>query len=224
MKKNYETALVVGAKVVLFPYRPEHVPQYHEWMKDPALLEATDSEPLSFQEEVDMQQSWRDDSQKCTFIVHSNETCGADESVESLNVVENLTSMVGDVNLFLSEIDDDDDHDEEEKCVQTKEKPRLQAEIDIMIAEHGYKRMGLGRAATCAMLLYGANVLGVDRFFCKINEENKASIKLFESLGFVQCDYAACFKQVEFELVTPLDELVKMLEPFGKYRVVLCPL
>jgi RimJ/RimL family protein N-acetyltransferase len=190
-------------------------------MKDPALLEATDSEPLSFEEEVDMQQSWRDDAKKCTFIVHSGELCKVDESVESVNVVENLKSMVGDVNLFLSEIDDDE---EDDKSEAKREKTRLQAEIDIMVAKHGYTRKGIGRAATCAMLLYGANALGVHRFFCKINEGNKASIKLFESLGFVQCDYAACFKQVELELVKPLDELTKTLQPYGKYKSISCPL
>ena len=32
---------------------PEHVHTYHEWMKDPDLLEATGSEPLSYDEEID---------------------------------------------------------------------------------------------------------------------------------------------------------------------------
>jgi L-amino acid N-acyltransferase YncA len=94
-----------------------------------------------------------------------------------------------------------------------------------MIAEQGYRRKGLGKAAVSAMLLYGICELGVHRFFCKINEDNKASIKLFESLGFAQCDYAACFKQLELELVTPLDALTKKtLEYYGKYEAIACPL
>ena len=38
---------IVGPTVVLVPYAPAHVATYHEWMKDPYLLEMTRSEPLS---------------------------------------------------------------------------------------------------------------------------------------------------------------------------------
>ena len=108
--------------------------------------------------------------------------------------------MVGDVNLFISDIEPDEEEGVSSSRTTT-EKPLIQAEIDIMIAEKDQKRRGLGKAATCSMLLYGANQLNIHRFFCKINEDNIASIKLFEGLGFTQCDYAACFKQVELELV-----------------------
>jgi hypothetical protein len=67
-------------------------------------------------------------------------------------------------------------------------------------------------------------LLGIHRFFCKINEDNKASINLFLSIGFVQCDYAACFKQVELELVKPSEELKELLELHGAYKMMPCPL
>ena len=190
-------------------------------MKDPDLLEATDSEPLSFEEEVEMQQSWRDDPNKCTFIiVHSSETYQVNESsANGFSVRDNLGLMVGDVNLFLSEIDEESDNSD-----NTDKKPRRQAEIDIMIANKNFRKMGLGRSATCSMLLYGAKTLGIKRFFCKINEDNTGSIKLFESLGFHKSNYAACFKQVELELVKPLSELKKVLEPYGAYTTIPCPL
>ena len=35
--------------------RSQHVPRYHEWMSDPAIREATASEPLSLEEEYEMQ-------------------------------------------------------------------------------------------------------------------------------------------------------------------------
>ncbi|KAL3918747.1 MAG: hypothetical protein SGILL_004086 [Bacillariaceae sp.] len=137
-------------------------------MKDPALLESTGSEPLSIEEEVEMQRTWRDDETKCTFIVHAADQChefqkSVAENKDALfNVQENLDEMVGDVNLFLSEMDDDDDCDEDEqnccdndKKVPSLSKPRLQAEIDIMIADRDYHGKGLGRAATCTMALYG---------------------------------------------------------------------
>ena len=45
------------------------MPNYHEWMQDPQLLEATASEPLTMEQEIEMQQEWRDDEKKCTFII-----------------------------------------------------------------------------------------------------------------------------------------------------------
>jgi len=38
-------------------------------MKDPALQEATASEPLTLAEEYDMQRKWAEDEDKCTFIL-----------------------------------------------------------------------------------------------------------------------------------------------------------
>ena len=187
-------------------------------------MEATGSEPLSFEEEVKMQLSWRDDPEKCTFIVHETSAC-LHKGVETHFVAtENLDAMVGDVNLFLSEIDDDEEQEQGETAAETDKPQRIQAEIDIMIAEKGCHRKGLGKAATCSMLLYGARKLKVERFFCKINEDNVASLSLFKVLGFVQCDYAACFKQVELELRKSLEELERELEPCGRYREVVCPL
>ncbi|KAL0030990.1 hypothetical protein WJX79_007147 [Trebouxia sp. C0005] len=68
MKINANVTLD-GEGVVLVPYRKEHVPLYHAWMQDPLLQEATASEPLTLQEEFDMQKSWAEDSDKCTFIL-----------------------------------------------------------------------------------------------------------------------------------------------------------
>ncbi|KAE8659402.1 Auxin-responsive family protein [Hibiscus syriacus] len=77
-----------GQKVIMVPYMEAHVPKYHMWMQDPALLEATGSEPLSLQQETDME------------------------------MVNDDPAMVGDVNIYMNDLDD----------------PQL-AEIEIMIAE-----------------------------------------------------------------------------------------
>ncbi|KAG7365540.1 cupin-like domain containing protein [Nitzschia inconspicua] len=228
MKLNYETCLV-GEKVMLVPYRSEHVPKYHEWMQDPSLLEATGSEPLSYQEETQMQQSWRDDPKKCTFIVHRTPLV-CDQNSASFDVNDNLQYMVGDVNLFLSEIDNDEDEDEQDVNQNTSttsiHPQRIQAEVDIMIAEQDYRGKGLGRAASCAMMLYGLEELGIERYFCKINEDNQPSINLFSSLGFQQSNYAACFKQVEMELrIESQDEIRQILiRNGGAFKKVPCPL
>lgn len=68
MRKNWRTK-IVGSKVLLVPYRRDHVGKYHEWMKSQELLELTGSEPLELQEEYDMQKTWRDSHDKCTFII-----------------------------------------------------------------------------------------------------------------------------------------------------------
>ncbi|KAF4012919.1 hypothetical protein G4228_003729 [Cervus hanglu yarkandensis] len=113
-----QNILLLGKKVVLVPYTSEHVPRYHEWMKSEELQRLTASEPLTLEQEYAMQRSWRDDADKCTFIVldaakrqaqpgHSEESC-----------------MAGDVNLFLTDPGD----------------PSL-GEIEVMIA--GVTRLGL---------------------------------------------------------------------------------
>lgn len=240
---NYET-VIVGERCVLVPYRPQHVPTYHSWMQDPDLLEATASEPLTLHEEFEMQSSWRDDPNKCTYIVLDRESCvfrsasvdGIPRQQSSSNdsrgdttsapclfglhdddgfVERNLHAMAGDVNLFLSQEDPteaDPDcpsgagsntqvpNDVEDIQTQSPPRYRTQAEIDIMIAEPTFRGKGLGREACALMIRYGAQHLNVRRFFCKIQESNVASMRLFKSMGFAQCGYAECFREVELEL------------------------
>ena len=67
MRKNWETQ-IRGNNVTLVPYTEKHVKKYHEWMKNENLQHLTGSEPLSLQEEYDMQKTWRDDSDKVFFL------------------------------------------------------------------------------------------------------------------------------------------------------------
>ena len=124
------------------PSGPEHLPNYHEWMQDPFLLEATASEPLTMEEEIEMQKEWRDDEKKCTFIILARdllndndvddgnhgeiiaippipavcEEKGGDQQQEESYphlIQQTLHAMIGDINLFLSEEDDYNSDDEE---------------------------------------------------------------------------------------------------------------
>lgn len=63
MRANENTKIVSG-RVVLVPYREEHVAKYHEWMASAELQELTASEPLTLEEEYAMQKKWQveDDS------------------------------------------------------------------------------------------------------------------------------------------------------------------
>ncbi|KAE8709288.1 Polygalacturonase [Hibiscus syriacus] len=52
-----------GQKVIMVPYMEAHVPKYHLWMQDPALLRATGSEPLSLQQEAYKRETLKKDEQ-----------------------------------------------------------------------------------------------------------------------------------------------------------------
>ncbi|ETV92522.1 hypothetical protein, variant [Aphanomyces invadans] len=165
---------VQGDRVRLVPYAARHVLKYHEWMKDPFLLEMTASEPLSLEEEQQMQVTWREDPTKATFIVFAHDA--GDEETED--------EMAGDVNLFFN---DDEDV--------------ANCEIDIMVAEARYRGKGIGREAVLLMMSYAVVHWKVHRFYCKINEANEASLGLFRKLGFVQCNYVAAFHEIELEFL-----------------------
>lgn len=116
--------------------------------------------------------------------------------------------MVGDVNLFLSEVDESDDD-------EGAAAGGLVGEIELMIAVPEHRRKGYGRAA---LLVFMAYVLGhwtsiavgyssqsgssgwypLAYLRARINESNERSIKLFESVGFERTtERANYFGEVE---------------------------
>lgn len=84
-------------------------------MKDPQIQQATASEPLSLEEEYEMQAKWRNDHDKLTFIVCENlSSQEVDELGEIEGGVEDAEErMVGDVNLFLSATEGEEEEGEE---------------------------------------------------------------------------------------------------------------
>ena len=203
MRENW-CASVVGSLIRLVPYGKHHVEKYHEWMTDPKLLEATASEALSLEEEYAMQVSWHENPKNCTFIIlrRDGEEGGAEASCGGESGLgegpgeercacpgavagkdEEISRMVGDVNLFLHDADDPGN-----------------AEIEIMVADEASRGRGYGREALCLMMHYGVASLRVTRFFAKIHETNETSLRLFESLGYVRVNFVEAFREWELEL------------------------
>ncbi len=164
--------MLVGERVVLVPYRSEHVATYHGWMQDAELLQLTGSEPLTLTEEEDMQRKWANDTDKATFIILERGT------PDTPGTGEHGGRMVGDVNLFFYESDD--------PC---------HAELSVMVAVPDARRRGLAREAVCAMMQHGYTRLGARTFAAKVDEGNAASLALFDGLGFARASFSAAFRQ-----------------------------
>ncbi|GAB2274981.1 hypothetical protein Dimus_009750 [Dionaea muscipula] len=184
-----------GDKVILVPYMKEHVPKYHEWMQDPILLQATGSEPLTLDDEYNMQLSWTQDPNKRTFIVLDKQLILGDV-VHGQSHVE---AMVGDVNIYMNDLDD----------------PKI-AEIEIMIAEPKSRGRGLGKESVLMMMAFAVENLGIHTFRAKISESNKASLDMFHKLGFKEGSFSEIFKEWTLELPVTRSELGQLHYFIGK--------
>ncbi|KZV75300.1 hypothetical protein PENSPDRAFT_624732 [Peniophora sp. CONT] len=188
MRANQNIA-IVSDRVVLVPYRKEHVPKYNEWMQDPELQEQTASEPLTLDEEYAMQRTWAEDDDKLTFIILAR--LPADEG-ELTDEALRALPMAGDVNLFFKGKEGDED---------------FEVEVEIMIAEKEFRRQHLAHTAASLMLAYATHAPPSDhsplpvrnqmRFVARISQKNDASIALFRKLGFFITKTVEVFEEVE---------------------------
>uniref|UniRef100_A0A131XQR8 Putative phosphoglucosamine acetyltransferase n=1 Tax=Hyalomma excavatum TaxID=257692 RepID=A0A131XQR8_9ACAR len=154
-------------------------------MKDPYLQAMTASEPLSLEQEYEMQKSWLEDEDKCTFIILDREVyeSGKDE----------VEAMIGDVNLFFNDQD----------------RPR-DAEIEVMIAEPSKRRKGRGKEAIHLMMRYGVEELQVTAFSAKIKLSNEVSRTLFEKIGFSLVSTSSVFEEATYHIEVN-DHLIAVL-------------
>ncbi|XP_074272899.1 GCN5-related N-acetyltransferase 9 [Silene latifolia] len=170
---------IEGKKTILVAYMKEHVPKYHQWMQDPALLFATGSDPLTLDQEYDMHLSWSQDPLKRTFIVLDKEMIVGDFR----HGEPHIEAMVGDVNIYMNDPED----------------PQL-AEIEIMIAEPKSRGKGLGKEAVLMMMAFAIEKLEIHTFRVKIGEANQSSLYLFRKLGFEDTTFSQVFKEWTLEL------------------------
>ncbi|XP_045761481.1 N-acetyltransferase 9 isoform X3 [Maniola jurtina] len=151
-------------------------------MKSEELQKLTASEPLTLGEEYEMQKSWRDDEDKCTFIILDKKVY-----VEKKNKVgkeENyseLESMIGDTNIFIVN------------------KDTATAEIEIMIAEKLARGKKFGWEAVILMMLYGIKYIGIKKYEAKISLVNNVSLNMFKKLGFLEHSKSEVFQEVTLQ-------------------------
>ena len=161
-----------------------------------------------------MQQSWRQDSDKLTFIVCQplSRTINGDDDNGVREDDDASDKMLGDINLFL-QIEEEEDEEEvngETPKSSAAATPRIIGEVELMIAEKKHHRKGFGRAALLSFFKYvsdhedeilsefasgdsveATNLAAGDRsglaFSCltaKIGHANSKSLALFRSVGF----------------------------------------
>ncbi|GAA6015136.1 hypothetical protein JCM11491_000478 [Sporobolomyces phaffii] len=219
-----EATTLYTPRLVLRPYRRWHVPQYHAWMEDPTVREQTASERLSMQEEEEMQQSWRLDEDKLTFIVHLRSPTAPSPETDPtgfLRAHNDASTMLGDVNLFLhSSVESDSDEDDEARAVAPLDEPTRRqpprattlAELEIMLPTTPtslYRpRTGLALETLHAFVAYAQRHLELapSQFIAKIGFDNLPSLALFRKLGFVETKRVEVFREVEMGWPTGTDE------------------
>ncbi|GKB68906.1 N-acetyltransferase 9-like protein [Tanacetum coccineum] len=163
-----------GRKVILVPYMKEHVIKYHEWMQDPFLLQTTGSDPLTLEEEYEMQLSWTQDPLKCTFIILDKELV----SGSFVHGEPYVQAMIGDVNVYMNDVEDSH-----------------LGEIEIMIAEPKSRGKGLGKESVLMMLVFAIENHKINTFRAKIGDSNEASLNMFRKLGFKEVSHSEIFKE-----------------------------
>jgi len=155
---------------------------------DEELRELTASEPLSLDEEHEMQRKWQEDDDKLTFIILARQTA------TNCDVLDECKSsqMIGDVNLFFK---------------GSSSEEGFEVEAEIMIAEKAFRRKGLASQALQVLFSYAVSTehaphfpASPSDFVVRIGEANEPSIKMFEKLGFAISKRVEVFQEVEMRL------------------------
>uniref|UniRef100_A0A6E8VTI0 N-acetyltransferase domain-containing protein n=1 Tax=Anopheles coluzzii TaxID=1518534 RepID=A0A6E8VTI0_ANOCL len=206
MKLN-EHLQIIGTNVILVPYESKHVEKYHQWMKSEELQELTASEPLTLEEEYQMQASWRNDEDKCTFLILDRQRYE--------DTKDEIGALIGDTNIFIQS-----HHEAEDEQPQTD---RLAGEIEIMIAEPAARGKRYGWEATLLMLLFGVERLQLQHYLAITKDTNAKAMRMFERMQFRETKRTAIFHEVSFERPVQDDWISWMKDQAGSYTIVPYP-
>ncbi|KAI0994046.1 hypothetical protein K3495_g14137 [Podosphaera aphanis] len=211
------------SNILLVPYEKRHVPTYHQWMKDEKIRIATASKLLRLEEEYLMQEQWRTHCDKLTFIICIPPSIPRDKVLAGTH--DAPEHMVGDVNLFIQR--------------STENPHTCLGEMELMIAPVSERKKGYGRAATLAFLHYlaihleeilkefekkdnpkleGGSELRSLELYVRVDAKNEASIRLFESIGFVALSLIPnVFHEIELKMGESLSlgETTRLLKKYS---------
>jgi RimJ/RimL family protein N-acetyltransferase len=103
---------------------------------------------------------------------------------------------VGDINLFFS------------KWIEPN-----QAEINIMIARRDHRGKGFAREVLILVEAFARVQYGRNEIIAKIKDDNAASMRLFEKMGYQLINHSEHFQETEFRkrLDQPIEEYQKVL-------------
>lgn len=169
-----------------------------------------------------MQQSWRTDSDKLTFIACLPLAPSNSPSTVQPGTADAPSQLLGDVNLFLTQAEEDDEG--------------VIGELELMIAPTAHRRKGYGRATVLTFMQYITAHLSsilteygdgqtpkiekprLLQLKVKIGSKNEKSIALFESIGFLKVGEGPnYFGEVElvFEGFLGKDRIKGLRDKFG---------
>lgn len=142
----------------LIPFEAEHVPLYFRWMQSKELLEMTATEPMTIEDIEESQRRLLNDKTALSLLIQVSKN--------------NVSSIIGDVNLFRHDFLCEDD--------------LIVAEVDVMIAEANWRRKGIASEVVQMLLNMRdpRHLPKVNKFIVKILEKNRPSIAMFTKLGF----------------------------------------
>jgi RimJ/RimL family protein N-acetyltransferase len=167
-----------------------------------------------------MQQSWRLDHDKLTFIICSAPSPSSPPTTIVPEQHDTPTTMLGDVNLFLYE-------DPDPPALSTSSKPHGQqegavpiiGELEIMLPLPSSRRQGFATSTLKAFMAYITSSTNLPRILeeyragsderserylrylrVKIDQGNEASLGLFRKLGFEQVGEVNYFGEVELRV------------------------
>ena len=231
VNQDQKLTKIRSSNLTFVPYKKIHVNKYHEWMQDESIRYLTGSEPLSLEEEYEMQSKWSKDEDKITFIILDNQLLSSGDG----NHATEANSMIKSTNDDLIDercpatgttVKQTDDDLSISECRSMIGDTNLflnnfqspdEAEIEIMIAEPNSRGRGRGKEALKMMIKFAYEKLNLSRLIAKIKYDNEASIVLFKRLGFVESGKSDVFQEITFQL--DLDRENPILSPIFETQV-----